>query len=220
MAVPDTHSELRSRFVTLWKRCRLIDGDGADPGPVWNGLLASYSEVHRHYHGICHLEHCLEQHDLASDRMDDPDAVEMAIWFHDIILEPQAPDNEQRSAELFQRVAAGAFDREFIGRVIALIMATTHREAPLTPDEAVMVDIDLSSFGLPWEGYLRDTLALRRENPQLPDARYYRAHRGFLDALRGRTRIFFTDFFYRRYETGARDNIDRYLGKLDSTGFF
>jgi len=220
---PDLISRLKHRFFALWERCQTGEESGeeaGDPWFVWDLLVRNYSSSGRYYHCIGHLIHCLEQHDLAREMMADADAVEMAIWFHDVVLEAQSPDNERHSAELFRSLAEGQFAPAFVERVVGLILvtdhrATDHRISPQSNDYRLLVDIDLSSFALPWKEYLRDTMALRRENRAMPDDQYHAGHRRFLEGLMGRQRIFQSDFFYRRYENRARSNIQRYLGQLE-----
>ncbi|MGB5494902.1 MAG: hypothetical protein WBM97_10540, partial [Sedimenticolaceae bacterium] len=144
---------------------------------------------------------------------DDADQVEMAIWFHDIINVPQAKDNEQRSAELFRSLADSLFDPAFIAAVVDLILVTTHREQPGDADHQFICDIDLASFGCPWECFIRDSDAVKAEFPG-PEEDYFRGQAAFLKALLARPRIFMTDFFNARYEQQARDNIQLLLRDL------
>jgi len=210
-------TRLEPRFFALW--CRCLNGlDWSDPGPVWEELVRRYSESGRHYHCIGHLHQCLEQLDPAVGEMDDPNAVEMAIWFHDAVFVVRSPYNERRSAELFRRLAANLFDSAFVEKVFRMILVTDHRHSPANGDEELVTDIDLSSIALPWEHYLRDTLALRRESGGVPDERYYAGHRRFLSGLLERPRIFRSEFFYRRCEGDARRNIGRYLRELEVNG--
>ena len=74
----------KARFLALWKKC-LCDDAAADAEVVFESLFKHYSQAHRRYHTPHHIEHCLEQFDWAADLMKDRDAVEMAIWFHDVI---------------------------------------------------------------------------------------------------------------------------------------
>ena len=203
----------RERFEGLWER-RI--GEGA--GVVFDELDALYREPHRRYHTPAHVEHCLRSFDLAADRMGEPDAVEMALWFHDAVYEVPTEKNELRSAELFAARAGGRGEERFRSKVRRLIMATTHSEPPATLDESFIVDIDLSSFGLPWEEFLRDSIAVREEFPHVPGAEFYPRQRKFLESLVSRPAFCFTEFFRDRHEARARENIERIIARIDARG--
>ena len=203
----------RRRFERLWERCI---GEGA--GTAFDELDALYREPHRRYHTAAHIEHCLRLFDLAADRMDEPDAVEMALWFHDAIYDVPTEKNELRSAELFAARAGGRGEERFRSKVRRLIMATTHSEPPATLDESFIVDIDLSSFGLPWEEFLRDSIAVREEFPRVPDAEFYPRHRKFVESLVARPAFCFTEFFRDRHEARARENIERLFARIEAQG--
>jgi predicted metal-dependent HD superfamily phosphohydrolase len=209
-------SELSARFSALWQRC----SDGELPAPViWETIERRYREPHRHYHNLGHLEHCLTELDLAGEKIEEADATEMAIWFHDIIYEYAAKDNEELSAETFREHSAGALEPRFADRVYDFILATKH--IGTAPDEATayLVDIDLSGFGLPWEGYLADSNALREEAPNVSEEQYYAGKLRFLDGLLSWSNIFQTRYFNERLEATARANISRYTDQLRSQGF-
>jgi predicted metal-dependent HD superfamily phosphohydrolase len=208
----------RARFAALWGRC-LAGVPSAAGEEVYARLAELYGEPHRHYHTLTHIRHCLSQFDLAAALMDDPDAVEMALWFHDAIYVPGALDNEWQSAELFRKWSEGCADPAFRRRVGDLIMVTTHREPPGRRDERFIVDIDLSSFGLPWEAFERDGRLIRAESAGIADDRYYPGHLRFLLALQGRPTFFFTDFFQQRYEQMACENIGRIIAELRARGY-
>ena len=162
----------RERFTSLWLRC-LLDGLSAEPGRIFDDLSRRYAEPHRRYHTGAHVCHCLEELDQAANLTQEPHAVEMALWFHDAIYDPAADDNERNSAELFVAWADKQFERSFTARVYDLILVTTHDVMPIRPDEKIMVDIDLSSFGLAWPLFERDTRALREECTQRSDDQYF-----------------------------------------------
>ena len=203
---------LEQRFTALWCRC-LVPGASSDAGAIWSLLVQHYSEPHRFYHDREHLAHCLVELDLAATLVAHPDQVEMAIWFHDVINDPGAKDNEQRSADFFGRLGDTLFDTDFASAVTDLILVTTHRETPSIPDQCFICDIDLASFGCPWECFLRDSSAVKAEFTGTEEE-YYRGKEAFLQAMLGRSRIFLTDFFNQRYEQQARENIGRLLDMI------
>src|SRR5690242_14027091 len=61
-------------------------------------LARRYSEPHRRYHTLAHVEELLAL--LRDFELQDRDSVEAAVWFHDAIYDTRATDNEARSAEL------------------------------------------------------------------------------------------------------------------------
>jgi len=210
---PSADSLLGARLSRLWRRC-LLPGAISSPGEVWSALRSRYAEPHRHYHDKNHLAHCLAQLDLAKDQIEQLDQVELAIWFHDVINDPGRDDNEARSAAFFRDMAAGVMDEGLVDSVVDLILVTTHREMPSAMDQCFICDIDLSSFGCPWECYMRDTQKVKAEF-QGPAEDYYRGKKGFLEAMLRRPKIFQTDFFHARYEQQARENIGRLLALMD-----
>jgi predicted metal-dependent HD superfamily phosphohydrolase len=201
----------RQRFTSLWKRSQSGGGSNADADDVFQELHGLYSEPGRFYHTPEHIEHCLRQLDQAASHLDDPDSVEIAIWFHDLIYDTRASDNEQRSADRFLELAGKSMDSSFKSKVHDLIMVTVHPGLPQTSDQQFMVDIDLSSFGLPWEDFVRDSDAVRGEFPHLADTEFFPRHRAFVKSLLSRPNFYFTDFFRSRLEKRARSNIQRYL---------
>lgn len=189
-----------------------------DALPICRSIIDRYAEPQRRYHNREHLLHCLAEHDRASSQMSRPDLVEMALWFHDVIFEPGAADNEQRSAELFVACGEGFLDPSFVENVRTLILLTTHRQRPETEEGCFVLDIDLSSFGIPWNDFLRDSRRVREERTDLGDDDYYRAQTGFLRSLLDRPRIFHTAFFHSQYEDTARQNIARAMQLIATQG--
>ena len=207
----------RARFTALW--LRVMPGEYAMAEATYGRLSELYGEPHRHYHTLNHIRHCLREFDRAAALMDEPDAVEMALWFHDAIYQPGARDNERRSADLFRQWTDGRLNLAFQQRVDDLIMATTHREPPGQDDAGFVVDIDLSSFGLPWEACERDGRLIRAEFTGFADDQYYSGHLRFLQALQNRPTFFNTEFFQQRYESAARENLARIITDLHTRGY-
>lgn len=94
-------------------------------------LYDAYSEVQRHYHSIQHIVECLEHFHQIKTYLDDTLSVELAIWFHDVIYNPQAHDNEQQSADYMQRMLENVLGAEQIAKIYAWILQPKHMHRQL-----------------------------------------------------------------------------------------
>ena len=146
--------------------------------------------------------------------MREPDAVELAIWFHDAIYIAGSPENELESARLFERHATGCIPPNRVRTVFDLIIVTEHRQAPVDDDQALLIDIDLSSFGQSWEQMSNDSSNVRREFAHLSDAVFYAGQEKFLKGLLARKHFCYSKFFRERHEAQARANIVQYLESI------
>lgn len=203
-----------ARFCKLWNTSRTAT-DGADAAVVWADLSEQLSSSNRHYHDETHIVHCLAELDGARDRIGNPDMVELALWFHDAVYEPGDKNNELRSAELFLGYAQNTLPTPLVKDVYDAILATVHQQVPEKGNARFVVDIDLSSFGLPWPKFMADCHALRLEQIDVADGEFYTSKRKFLRGLIDRTSIFATTYFRERYEDAARTNIQRYLDLVE-----
>ena len=195
------------RFQLLWRQC-LLDQCVDNSAAIHQQLVDSYSEPQRVYHTLNHIEHCLTHFDRISAQLQNPVAVELAIWFHDVIYAPGGGDNEQLSADLFMEVTQDCFDDSLRNTVYQHIMATLHDGSQLeNNDTKFMVDIDLSSFALPWPEFSRDSNNLRKEMSSLSDEDFYRKQFAFQQNLINQPRFFKSDYFYENYEDQARQNL-------------
>jgi len=210
--------DLRKRFKSLWRRC-LLPGAADESESRFDGLLRRYGATDRRYHGWGHLTHCLCEFDESTALMTSPDAVEMALWLHDVVYVAGAPTNERDSAALFERMASGQIAPECVEKVCHYIMLTRHRDEPLDSDGCYVVDIDLSQLASEWPEYLQDSENLRKEASNIPDDVYYPAQLVFLRSLLGRKRVFRTEWFHARYEDVARHNVTAFIEHLQSKGF-
>ena len=107
-------------------------------------LYDAYSEVQRHYHSIQHIVECLEHFHQIKTYLDDTLSVELAIWFHDVIYNPQAHDNEQQSADYMQRMLENVLGAEQIAKIYVWILATQVHAPTADTDLAYLLDIDLA----------------------------------------------------------------------------
>ncbi len=206
---------MQQRFVSLWARC-VPDSGARRAGDVYRKLHALYQHPGRYYHDLNHIRACLRHIDAVGSRLNHPDAVEMALWFHDVIYEPGAQDNERRSAEFFTEIAVTVADVGFADEVSGLIMMTVHPSTPRTLDEKFTVDIDLASFGLPWEEFASLGELVRKEFPHSSDRDFEARQLRFFEMLTRQRYFYFTDFFRSRFEANAQANLRRRIAQLES----
>ncbi len=179
----------------------------------------SYDSPWRFYHTWSHIAACLAQ--FAEQKFDNPRTVLLALLFHDAVYVPGDKDNETRSAELAERMlryrsSVPESERRSVSRMI-LLTADHHSAAHrLTPDEAKLIDIDLSILGQPWPVYQEYLQGVRREFcPSVTsDFEFRIGRRAFLEGVLRQRRIFMTDEMAKRLETRARFNINREIDLL------
>jgi predicted metal-dependent HD superfamily phosphohydrolase len=200
---------METAWRDLWSR---LNATG-DPGPVYADLGRRYAEPHRAYHTMAHISHCLDEFQAARSLAREPDAVELALWFHDAIYDTHASDSEERSADLVRRLGREASLAPAVtDRAVAFILASTHREPPRDPDTRLFVDVDLAILGQPWERFAAYEQEVRREYEWVPSWLFRRKRAKVLKSFLARPTLYGTSFFRKRYERPARENIARSLG--------
>lgn len=200
----------RQRFKQAWKKL-CIEYTEDHCNRVFDELSHLYSSPDRHYHTDSHIHHCLSELDSAVETASSPTHIEMAIWCHDVIYKPGDPDNEVKSAAWFKSHATSHIPPSEIETIFNLITITDHRDSPVTQDEKLMVDIDLSSLGLPKEQFETDGERVRLELPELSDREFARGQQKFLENLLKRPTLYCTDYFQKHYESSAQNNIAQLL---------
>lgn len=199
------------RWLDLWQRL----GVSVDMSAAYRDLTARYAEPQRAYHCLAHVEHCLRELDAAPDPGESRAMIELALWYHDALYDPRAKDNEERSADLVDSVAAAAGIRlEQRVRVRRLIVATRHAAEPSLPDERLVVDVDLAILGQApgrYDAYAKQVAA---EYDWVPAILFRRGRREILKSFLNRPTIYSTAHFLELYEAAARANLARELASL------
>ncbi|MEM8997271.1 MAG: GDSL-type esterase/lipase family protein [Acidobacteriota bacterium] len=182
-------------------------------------LEALYREDHRTYHNLRHIADCFEQLEWAveaghADGVDRA-ALGLAIFFHDAVYSTIKGGNEQKSADLAGRhLAALGAAPDLVAAVDRLILATTHDAEPGGPDEALMIDIDLSILGRDRAAYEVYEDAIRKEYRLIPGPLFRSKRKEILGLFLERPRLFHTDAFHDRYDAAARENLSRAISRL------
>ena len=101
---------------------------------MYQKLHKHYSEPHRAYHTLEHIETCLDQ--AQEVIFEDDFAVNFALFFHDIIYNPRAKDNELQSALIAANFLQDlSCSPQVIDKVTQLIELTAHPSMPKSQDE-------------------------------------------------------------------------------------
>lgn len=182
---------------------------------IYARLVSAYSEPHRRYHVVRHIEDCLAEFDAAPETADAPEEVEIALWFHDAVYKPTSSSNESQSADwaasFLRSVAA---EEEKVSRVHRYIMATRHSAGVLNGDAALVVDIDLSILGRAHQDFEQYETSIREEYKWVPQPIYRRKRIEILQSFLDRPVIYQTTHFRERFETQARENIEWSIQRL------
>ncbi len=197
-----------------WDACWRAVGVEPPPPGACEAVLGRWDEPHRHYHDRRHLAECLLRFDAVRAAAVHPAEVELALWYHDAVLDPRAADNEARSAELAAAdMAAAGVPPDAIARIRAAILATRHVVDPPAGDAALTVDIDLGILAAPperFDAYERD---VRAEYAWVPSMIFRHKRRGILKAFLDRPRIY-TSGAFDADEPRARANLARSVARL------
>lgn len=204
-----------ARFVRAWRAAH-----GGSVRRHYAELVQHYERAPRRYHTLAHVEDMLSMLDRLPPRsVDDRAALELAIWYHDVVYVPRRSDNERRSAQLFVRHAATArIPRRTLRRVVALILMTArHEPQPHDTDAAVLSDLDCAVLGAPWPVFMRYEAGIRHESRRgmtLSLGAYRAGRHAFLFSLFRRRVLFHTEYFARVYHDQARSNLARLSHEL------
>ena len=200
-----------ARWQKMWREL----GASASDDALFSRLAACYSEPHRKYHTMQHLNECLAHLESVDSFAERPEEVELALWFHDAVYDTRRKDNEERSAEWARDSAlAAGLSEEQARRVHGLVMATMHNALPIGKDAAVLVDIDLSILGSDVARFDEYEVQVQQEYSWVPGPLYRSGRRKILQEFVSRQSIYTTEYFRDRCEAQARSNIARSLARL------
>ena len=204
------HQDNLAHWRATWTSLNL-----APPPGLCDQLLRAWDEPQRHYHTQQHLTECLALFDALRAHAEQPANIELALWFHDAIYDVQGHDNEARSAHwAVQALAAGGVDAARCQRVHDLIMATCHTALPASPDQALLVDIDLAILGAPAARFAQYTRQIGAEYAWVPPQVYAVKRRAVLRGFLEREAIYTTPAVAQRLEQRARANLAKAISSL------
>jgi predicted metal-dependent HD superfamily phosphohydrolase len=200
--------------------CRMWYGIGAsgDGTPTFADLVARYSEPHRKYHTLQHLEECISSLEASSHLAARPTEVEAALWFHDAIYDLGRTDNEEQSGKWARAALLSAgVPGDAAARVETLVLATKHSSLPASQDEQLLVDIDLSILGADEQRFAEYEIQIRDEYSFVAGPIFRQKRRAILQSFLDRPFIYSTAHFRSALESRARFNLANAIAKIAST---
>ena len=201
--------------LNRWRATWTSLGISAPDEHLFDEVIASYSEPHRHYHTTQHLDECFTWLDGARSLAEHFHEVELALWFHDAVYQVRMQDNEERSASWAEAAAMKAgLSSMVVERVRALILATKHNSPPATQDAALLVDADLAVLGAPVERFDEYERQVREEYAWVPGLLFRRKRREILESFLARPHVYSTEHFRASLESTARTNLTRSIRRL------
>lgn len=184
---------------------------------AWDALVHRYCEPHRAYHNLSHILALLRHMEAVSAHVCNRDAVELTIWFHDVIYDTHAADNEEQSAAFARRTMQTlGIAPILISPVEDCILATKKHEvsSPDIADQPTFLDMDLAILGAREEVYRRYAQAIRAEYGWVPADEYKKGRSQVLNRFLARPALFFTHTMAAQFEIAARKNIEQELQEL------
>lgn len=208
-SLPDIElrSHLQARWVDLWQRI----GATGDPQPPFEYIMKRYTESHRAYHNLTHISHSLKEFDEVRHLTNNPGAIEMALWLHDVIYDRTSEDEEKSAEYAQQLIFEAGLSQEFGSEVARLILTTKHNAVAEDIDAKILTDIDLSILGQPQEIFDEYEDNIRREYDFVDDDAFHRGRVAVMRSLYERNPIYATEYFREKLELRAKENLERSL---------
>jgi len=191
-----------------------VDQVAADK--AFNPLVAAYSTPGRYYHTLKHIDRILSTIQILQGYTNNLPAVQLAAWFHDVVYDSQAQDNEERSADYASELLSNlGIPETIISTVTRLILNTKDHQAAVNDyDSQVLLDADLGILATDPVQYREYTHAIRQEYAWVAEEDYIRGRQQVLEGFLRRSHIYFTPLMSEFAEPCARGNIQGEIKSL------
>lgn len=202
---------LREDFCSIFDKNKRAEAE-----ELFKKLTKEYQSENRKYHNLEHIEKMLSFLRLYNHEIKDNIGLKLAVYFHDVIYNTKAKDDEEQSAQYAQsHLTQLGISGDTIAHIMALILATSkHEVIEDDTDSAIFLDADLAILGANKEDYDEYATKIRREYFWLSDEEYRIARKKVLQDFLNRPRIYFTEKAVKELELRARENIKREIASL------
>ncbi len=209
--MPETQM-LHTRWTTLWQRlCQKheLPSDLHERG--FNALCRAYEGMGRYYHNLQHIEALLTLKDTYQNHLKNPEAVSLAIWYHDAVYSTLRKDSEKRSARWARRdLRKWGLPEAVVNTVSVMINTTAHHHQvpePVDRDLLWFLDFDLNILSAHSDHYSLYVEQIRKEYRLIPEALYRQGRIKVLKTMLAADFIYHTPEFRQHKERAARENL-------------
>jgi len=203
---------MRSLFFSL---CQALGCNG-NMHIAYEKMIRQYHSPMRYYHTFDgHIYSCIQEFMFLQKSTEYYHEIGLALFFHDAIMNFNASDNEQRSADFASETLVEiGISNPVIKTVTELILATKHDAAPSSQAEKYIIDIDLAIFGQNSEIFDAYEKNIRKEYAFVAQEEFCHRRAAILQQFLDRPSIYSSEEFFERYEKTARENLCRSIAKL------
>jgi predicted metal-dependent HD superfamily phosphohydrolase len=182
---------------------------------MYENITRAYTEPHRHYHTLEHINQMLNLFDLTKSTARKTEELELAIIFHDLVYEIPSTQNELMSAKITMKFLQNCGVQEsVIDRIFKLILSTRHDIELHDHDQQLLSDIDLSILGQESNIFEDYESKIRKEFQYIPKDIYIKGRIKVLNHFLQKSQIYHTEYFAQNYEHRSRINIKNSIHKL------
>lgn len=195
----------------------------------WKVVWDSYYEPQRHYHTLRHIGHMLwliKHESIISTSIQNLTHVVFAVFFHDIVYDPQSKVNEDKSSELFlsfyKEAACHNVDHSLVQKYIMKTKTHHTEEHSLmsehwgNTDMHLLLDLDMAILSVEPLEYGSYADKIRQEYCHHPEETYCRGRVSVLEQFLAQ-RIYCCENVYKSWEESARRNIQAEITKLKNS---
>lgn len=198
-----------------------------------------YSEPHRHYHTWKHIEYMFKTAEENGVEVKEGSPLWYAIVYHDIVYDPKANNNEEKSASAYRdyfwksfkkekdKIGFGAFvtpnfTLESLTQRLIILTKTHTIDRDMWFDDQlqfakIIIDLDLAILGDTWEVYEEYASNVRKEYAHATDEEWRHGRSKWLTDMCGRESIYYTDWGKKR-EDQAKENLRKEYVRLVGYG--
>lgn len=172
-----------------------------------------WSQPHRRYHGLSHLEHGLKLAPKVAEQYGRAVQISKVVsaWvLHDLVYTIGCHLNEVNSADFVQYVAR---ENDYT-EIRQAVCSTAMHDNPRSLLDCIIIDMDLWGLGADWDTYVKNMWDVKAEYAQqYTEDQWVDGRHKFLAERLSRQNVYWTPLGFKREEQ-ARSNMTAELNSL------